>query len=79
MTAQLINARAYVGSQHGRVCGDERAADPLHGTGIDAKSGGDLAHAFGTSRRVQSLADSVFRLGRYRRPAEPLALAPRLS
>jgi hypothetical protein len=64
---------------YGHAYAVERAADPLHRTGIDAKPGSDLAHAFSTSRCAQSLADGVFRLGSYGGPAQPfaLALAPR--
>jgi len=37
----------------------ERAADPLNSGRIDAKPGGDPAHALCASRLVQSLADSL--------------------
>jgi hypothetical protein len=60
---------------HGHACAFERAADALHCTRIDAKPGSDLANALRASRRVQGLADSVLRLGGYRRPAEALTLA----
>ena len=59
----------------GHACAFERAADALHCTRIDAKPGSDLANALRASRRVQGLAHSVLRLGRYRRPAQPFALA----
>ena len=39
----------------------------------------DLAHTLCTSRLVQSLTDSVFQLGGYRRPAEPPRPWPALA
>jgi hypothetical protein len=54
---------------------DERAADPLHCLRIDAKPSGDLAHT-GPSRSRQSLTDSLFQGGGYRRPPEAFSCIP---
>src|SRR5258707_13651024 len=61
----------------GDACAVERAAaDPLHGARINAKPGGNLPHALGSSRFVQSHFDSFFYIGGYWRPTESLAFAP---
>ena len=58
------------------ACLVERAADSLNSAGIDTKPRGDLAHSLCPSRGFQGRTDSIFQLGRYGRPPQPLALSP---
>src|SRR5258707_6530753 len=61
----------------GDACAVERAAaDPLHGARINAKPGGNLPHALGSSRFVQSHFDSFFYIGGDLRPAQTPAFPP---
>jgi hypothetical protein len=70
----LSNRLSVWPSRDGRAC-VERAADPLHCTGIYAKPFGYLANALCAPWLVQSLTDSLLHLGRDGRAAEALALA----
>jgi hypothetical protein len=59
-TAKLrVSSPPAGGSTEGRrdVCVDERAADALHSSGVEAKPLSDLAHTIGASGLVQGLTE----------------------